>query len=167
MFGGRVTVWFTDHVGLEGQGAYALSDGEAEQNGEPFECADAGPAVIDRSGKAYDAFAVEDGKTDIGGVVNLGLSFRVASGVSVRGDAEDYISSAKFTDSFGDEIDPKLQNDLTLTAGIQIAWADRGAAVLPRSNRMAAGPGQAAASAAPTVSASPRPAEPSGSSLGL
>jgi hypothetical protein len=74
-----------------------------------------------RSGDAYDTFDIEEGKTDVGGVVNLGASFRLASGVSLRVDAEDYLSSAKFTDSLGDETDPKFQNDLTLTAGIQIA----------------------------------------------
>jgi hypothetical protein len=156
VFGGRVTVWFTDRLGVEGQAAYALSDGEVEQNGASVECADAGlpddcldasiffgaakllyrlgdpaaqlsahlgggPAVISRSGNAYDTFAIEEGKTDIGGAVNLGVSFRVAPRLSIRVDAEDYISSAKFTDSFGVETDSKLQNDLTVTAGLQIA----------------------------------------------
>jgi hypothetical protein len=154
MFGGRVILWFTDRLGLEGHAAYALSDGEAEQNGQPADCADAGlpddcldasiffgaakllyrlgspdaevsahlgggPAVISRSGNAYDGF--EEGRTDIGGIVNLGISFRVAPRVSIRVDVEDYISSAKFTDSLGDETDSKLQNDLTLTAGVQFA----------------------------------------------
>jgi hypothetical protein len=155
LFGGRVTVWLVSGLGVEGQAAYALSDGEVELDGEPTDCADAGlaedcldasiffgaakllyrsgspdaaasvhlgggAAVISRSGNAYDTFGIEEGKTDIGGVVNLGASFRLAPSVSIRIDAEDYLSSAKFTDSLGEETDPKFQNDLTLTAGIQI-----------------------------------------------
>jgi hypothetical protein len=156
VLGGRVTVWLTDRVGLEGQGAYALSDGKAERNGEPVECADVGlaedcldasiffgaaklvyrlgesdagvaahlgggPVVIARSGNAYDEFRVEEGKTDLGGVVNLGVSFRVGSRVFIRVDAEDYISSAQFTNTLGAESESKLQNDLKLTAGVQFA----------------------------------------------
>jgi hypothetical protein len=156
VFGGRVTVWLTDRVALEGQAAYALSDGEVEQNGEQTDCADVGapedcldasiflgaakvmyrlggpdatvsvhlgggPAVISRSGNAYDSFAIEDGKTDIGGLVNVGVSFSVSPRVFIRVDAEDYISSAKFADAFGSiDTDSKLQNDLTITAGVQI-----------------------------------------------
>jgi hypothetical protein len=155
VFGARATVWLTDRVGLEGQAAYALSDGEVEQNGEAVGCADVGlaedcldasiffgaakvvyrlgrpnapvlahlgggPAVISRSGNAYDSFGIEEGKTDIGGLVNLGVSFRVSPRVFIRVDAEDYISSAKFTNFSGAETDSKLQNDLTITAGVQI-----------------------------------------------
>jgi Outer membrane protein beta-barrel domain len=154
MFGGRVTLWFTDRLGLEGHAAYALSDGRVEQNGEPMECADlgfpddcldasiffgaakllyqlgrpdglvlahigGGPAVIDRSGNAYDGY--EEGRTDIGAVLNLGVSFKVAPRISIRVDAEDYISSAKFTDRGGNETDSELQNDLTVTAGVRFA----------------------------------------------
>jgi hypothetical protein len=154
MFGGRVILWFTDRLGLEGQAAYAFSNGEVEQDGESFDCADfglpedcldasiffgaakvvyqlggqngsirahlgGGPAIIDRSGNAYQGY--EEGKTDIGGVVNLGVSFKVAPRVSIRVDAEHYISFAKFTDFSGDETDSELQNDLTLTAGVQFA----------------------------------------------
>jgi Outer membrane protein beta-barrel domain len=155
MFGGRLTLWFTDRLGLEGQAAYAFSNAEAEQGGESFDCADiglpedcldasiffgaakllyrlvsphaevsahlgGGPAVISRSGNAYDSFGIETGKTDIGGLVNLGVSFRVSPRVFIRVDAEDYISSAKFTNLSGLETDSKLQNDLTITAGVQI-----------------------------------------------
>jgi opacity protein-like surface antigen len=79
----------------------------------------AGPAVISRGG---DAFEDADGKTDIGGVLNVGASFDLTPQVAIRLDAEDYLYSAKFEDSeSGVELgDSKFQNDLLFTGGIAI-----------------------------------------------
>jgi hypothetical protein len=76
-----------------------------------------GPAILSRGGNAYEG---ADGTTDIGGVVNLGASFKVGPTISIRVDAEDYLSSAKFG-ADGEESESKLQNDVTLSVGAQIS----------------------------------------------
>lgn len=144
--GGRVTLWTPGSLGFEGQFAYALSNVKLTVDGTEVEdCGEAcdasivfgaakvmfrfappaggasfhiggGPAVISRSGNAYEG---AEGTTDIGGVVNLGVSFKVGPVVSVRVDAEDYLSSAKFG-AEGAESESKFQNDVVLAAGVQI-----------------------------------------------
>ncbi len=78
-----------------------------------------GVAVIGRTG---DAFEDTDGKTDIGGVLNIGATFDVTPQVAIRLDAEDYIYSAKFEDAETGEAlgDSQFQNDLVITGGIVI-----------------------------------------------
>lgn len=150
MFGGNVTVWVTDVFGIEGAFAYALSDGELTADGQDVcDDPDIGPcdanvymgsvkgmyrflpqpggiiaihlgagvALIGRGGDLWDGV---DGKTDIGGVVNVGATFDVAPQVAIRLDVQDYIYPAKF-DVDGVELgDSKLQNDLAFTGGVVV-----------------------------------------------
>ncbi len=86
-----------------------------------------GLALIGHGGDAYDFFSEAfgadiEGKTDIGGVINVGAIFDVAEQVAIRFDIEDYIYAGKF-DVEGATLDitkSKLQNDLLFTGGISI-----------------------------------------------
>ncbi len=152
MFGGNVTVWVTDVFGIEGGFAYALSDGEITADGQDVcDDPDLGPcdanvymgsvkglyrflpqpggiiaihlgagvALIGRGGDVWEGV---DGKTDIGGVVNVGATFDVAPQVAIRLDVQDYVYSAKFSDSeTGTDLgDSKFQNDLAFTGGVVV-----------------------------------------------
>jgi hypothetical protein len=143
-FGGRVTVWLpASNVGIEGTGAYALSDLEltslpgsstADANvalagakilfrvQPPTGIASfhfgAGPALVIRGGDAYTG---TEGTTDFGGLANVGASFKVGPFIGVRIDVEDYISSAKFSDGAGTETNSKFQNDLVVSGGVLIS----------------------------------------------
>lgn len=154
MFGGRVSVWVTEMFGIEGGFGYALSDLELDVDGTDV-CDDAdaicdanvwmgslkglyrikpmpdanwaihlgaGAAVIGRGGDALDGV---DGKTDIGGVLNVGVCVDVTPQVAIRLDVEDYLYSAKF-DVDGDESDAKFQNDLGITGGVAIKLGGSG-----------------------------------------
>lgn len=148
-FGGRVTAWMPGSLGFEGQAAYALSDVKLTIDGVEEECVGdecdssiffgaakvlyrfapptgvaafhigGGPAVVIRGGNAYEGAT---GTTDIAGILNVGASFKVGPLVSVRVDAEDYLSSAKFgAEGETGETESKLQNDVVLSAGVQIS----------------------------------------------
>ncbi|KPK79155.1 MAG: hypothetical protein AMS25_13670, partial [Gemmatimonas sp. SM23_52] len=131
LFGGRVTVWLNESFGVEGEFAYALSDGEAESAGEtytedanvmlgslkglyqfapspgsPFMLhAGAGVAMIMHGGDAYEDV---EGTTDIGGTVIFGGTYDVSDMIAIRFDAQDFMYQAKFKeDDF--ETDGKFQ----------------------------------------------------------
>lgn len=134
-----MTLWLPSSLGFEGQAAYALSDGKVTVDGTEVECFDCdssiflaaakvlyrfaplagvasfhiggGAALIGRGGDLYEGV---EGATDIGGIVNVGASFEVGPLVSVRVDAEDYLSSAKFG-AEGAESESKFRNDLRPT----------------------------------------------------
>ncbi len=63
---------------------------------------------------------MDGGKTDIGGVVNIGATFDVTPQVAIRLDAQDYIYSAKFEADGADVGDSKFQNDIAITGGIVV-----------------------------------------------
>ena len=92
-----------------------------------------GLAVVGRSGDAYKEFVIRvegedipfenEGTTDIGGVLNIGVAFDVSEMIAIRIDVEDYIHSVKQTLRVPDLdliSDSKLQNDLQLTGGVAI-----------------------------------------------
>jgi len=144
IFGGRVTGWVTDAVGIEGAFGWALSDVKENTSGGVTENANvwladlsllyafpmqsdaasffvkAGPTLVGHTGK--DFWDGISGRTDIGGTAGVGVRFKVAPMVLIRVDAEDHVFSAKFTeDATGSETDSKLQNDLVFSAGLSIA----------------------------------------------
>jgi len=148
MFGARVAVWVTEVFGIEGGFSYALSDLELDVGGtdvcdDPDTICDSnvwmgsvkglyriqpmpdaiwaihlggGAAVIGRGGDALEGV---DGTTDIGGVLNVGVSVDVTPQVAIRLDVEDYLYSAKF-EVDGVESESKFQNDLAITGGVTI-----------------------------------------------
>ncbi|UCF18654.1 MAG: outer membrane beta-barrel protein [Gemmatimonadota bacterium] len=92
-----------------------------------------GIGLVGRSGDGYEQFVIQffdenlvfenEGTTDVGGVLNVGVAFDVSELIAIRIDLEDYIHSVKQTltlegESF--ESDSKLQNDLLLTGGVAI-----------------------------------------------
>lgn len=149
-FGGRVTLWLTEVFGVEGSFAYALSDAELEVDGddvcefagEGFCDANAwlgsvkglyrfmpqpdanwglhfgaGVGIIGHGGDFWEEV---DGTTDIGGVLNAGVTVNVTPQIAIRIDVEDYLYSAKFEDPDSDaETDSKFQNDLLILGGLQ------------------------------------------------
>lgn len=147
-FGARLTLWLTEVFGVEGGFAYALSDVEIEVDGEDQCVGDvcdanawlanvkglyrfmaqpdanwglhfgAGLGLIGRGGDFWDQVDV-DGTTDIGGVLNAGLTVDVTPNIAIRVDVEDYLYSAKFNDPESDaETESKFQNDLLFLGGL-------------------------------------------------
>lgn len=88
-----------------------------------------GPAIINRGGTAYkDDEGEFRGLTNVGGAASLCTRIPLTSRLSLRLRAEDYIyqSRLKFRDAtdpgFDPRFDRKLQNDLVLSAGLQIGF---------------------------------------------
>lgn len=88
-----------------------------------------GPAIINRGGTAYEED--EEGKvrglTNVGGAASLCTRIPLTSRLSLRLRAEDYIYQSRL--SFRDaapgtnvRYDRKMQNDLVLSAGLQIGF---------------------------------------------
>lgn len=144
-FGGRLTVQTPGSLGLEATVAHASAGVEGfggETDGSLtilsaralFRLASLGPvgslhagaglAYLMRGGEFWDAFeevlAVE-GINDVAGTLGLGAKFGLGPMFAIRVDLEDYIYSAKFS-SGSDETDSKLQNDLLLSAGLNIGF---------------------------------------------
>ena len=135
--GGRLTFWGGGRIGVEGTFAFAPSDVDNPSGGGadidarvvtgnasllvgllPSGSTAAlflrgGLALIARGG---DAFENIDGKTDVGGVVGVGLRVPLGPVIGLRIDAEDYLYNAKFGSSRS-----SFQNDLMFTAGLAIS----------------------------------------------
>lgn len=143
-FGGRLTVQTPGPWAVEGSVAYAsagVESGGAEEDGNImvlsaralYRLASLGPmgslhagaglAYVMRGGDFWDQF--EDlgieGVNDFGGTLGLGAKFGLGPMMSIRVDLEDFIYSAKFNDDT-DETEGKLQNDLLLSAGLNIGF---------------------------------------------
>lgn len=143
-FGGRLTVQTPGKWGFEGAVAHSsagVESGGLEEDGTLtvlsaralYRLASLGPvgslhagvgaAYLMRGGDFWDAF--EDlgieGINDLGGTLGLGAKFGLSPMFSIRVDLEDFIYSAKFN-SDTDESDSKLQNDLLLSAGLNIGF---------------------------------------------
>ncbi len=90
-----------------------------------------GVGLVSRSGDFFDGFEDEQ---DIAGVAGIGLRYGVAPRVRIRVDLRDYISSFEETaisDAFNaalgtDDVGSKLQNDLLVSAGVEIVLGSGG-----------------------------------------
>lgn len=146
--GGRGAVWITPRFGIEAEGAYASSDldifnlegGEVQADTrlpanlffgsinamytviapplDPFSVYLAGGiGVVSRSGDGIElAFG---SKTEVAGTLGVGFRYSVSPSVIIRADLRDYISSFK---SDGLSSESKLQNDLLVTAGVEVGF---------------------------------------------
>lgn len=131
-------------LGVEGNFMYAFSDVEGKADGETGEesaalwVADArlvwkllpgpiglhvngGVALIGRSGDFYKE--IDEGKTKVGGAVGAGLRVKLPSILSIRGDADVYLYSAKLTADIPElggvvTTESQFQADLVLSAGL-------------------------------------------------
>jgi hypothetical protein len=151
IFGGRIGVWVTQRVGIEGSFGYSPSRAQAEytpSGGGGTTSVDTNARVIIANARVLlgfgptvgptswhvilgggiiahggDAWSGTDGTTDIGGVVGLGGRFKVGSSLALRIDVEDNLYSAKFKDpSSGAETQSRFQNDLVFTGGLSIPF---------------------------------------------
>ena len=144
--GGRLTYWLPAvPLAIEGNFMYAFSDAQADEDGAASDtsayvyAADArlvlkllpgpiglhvngGVALIGRGGDAYDAINATDGKTDVGGVVGLGLRFKLPGMFAIRADGDVYLYSAQLTIEDTVTLDSQLQADLVLSAGLIIGF---------------------------------------------
>jgi hypothetical protein len=143
-FGGRLTLDVPGPLGVEASVAYAgagVESGGSEGDANVmvlsaralFQLASLGPmaslhagaglAYVMRGGDVWDEaedFGV-DGINDFGGTLGLGAKFGLGPMFSIRVDLEDFIYSAKFEDTVS-ETEGKLQNDLLLSAGLNIGF---------------------------------------------
>lgn len=142
--GGRMSIAFSNRLGLEFTGAYAPSDlkftrtGLGDQNQDaniftgsgrvtyqlvPYTSPVAflitgGVGVINRSGAFYAD--VQD-KTDIGGTLGASARFQVGKLLRLQLSAEDYIYKPKAQiPGFGPADEKKTQNDIHLSIGVGI-----------------------------------------------
>ncbi|HEX7335839.1 MAG TPA: hypothetical protein VF252_01425 [Gemmatimonadales bacterium] len=142
--GGRMSIAFSNRLGLEFTGAYAPSDlkftrtGLGDQNQDaniftgsgrlsyqlvPYSSPVAfvitgGVGVINRSGAFYAG--VQD-KTDIGGTLGASARFQVGKLLRLQVSAEDYIYKPKAEiPGFGPADEKKTQNDVHLSIGVGI-----------------------------------------------
>ncbi len=142
--GGRLTFWALGPLGIEGNFVYAWSDGEiddgvtVESESGNIWAADArviwrllpgpigvhidgGIAYIGRGGTAYED--ISEGKSDVGGVVGVGLRFKLPGLFAIRADADAYLYETQFTiDDNGTpfETEKQFQTDLIISAGLVI-----------------------------------------------
>ncbi len=143
-FGGRLTLDAPGPWGFEGMVAYSgagVESGGSEGDANVmilsaralYTLASLGPmgslhagaglAYVMRGGDVWDNaedFGVE-GINDFGGTLGLGAKFGLGPMMSIRVDLEDFIYSAKFKDDVS-ETEGKLQNDLLLSAGLNIGF---------------------------------------------
>ncbi len=149
--GGRAAIWITPRLAVEAEGAYNPSDVNVKGTIIGSSVADTtfsasvitgslnlvyavikppleplsiyisgGVGIIARSGDFYDFFeavVAEPEKTTVGGVVGIGLSYGIARTLNIRFDVRDYISSYSVISGANSE----LQNDIILTAGLELA----------------------------------------------
>jgi hypothetical protein len=82
-----------------------------------------GVGLVSRGGDAFNNF---DDTSDVAGVAGVGLKYGVARGTWIRVDVKDYISSFEEKALSGAAVsggDSELQNDLLITASIELAFA--------------------------------------------
>lgn len=141
-FGGRVAVWVSERIGVEGSFGFAPSGVKAET---PLGSADTSASIVMASGRVLiglpssgntsyhlivgggivshggAGYEGATGKTDIGGVVGAGARIKVGPSLRLRLDLEDNLFSAKFKEPIsGLETDSKFQNDLVISLGLAI-----------------------------------------------
>ena len=85
-----------------------------------------GLGLIGRSGDAWSDDVINfQGLTDVAGVIGFGIRYGIARGVNLSADIRDYISSFKLeVEGIDQELlpDAKLQNDLFITAGLELTF---------------------------------------------
>jgi hypothetical protein len=150
IFGGRLAVWVTERVAVEGSFGYSPSKVEATYTdpGVDSSSEKVDATVIVASGRVLlalgpqgrstswhvtigggvtarggDAWKGGSGTTVIGGVVGFGGRFRVSPALAIHVDVEDNLLSARIRDdSSGTQSDAKFQNDLVISAGLSIPF---------------------------------------------
>ena len=136
VFGGRLLYRMQGNLGIEGEVGYASSELEADGiEGEGgsilflaakllyfFGSAEnlsfhigGGVGMTDRGGDDWEG---ADDSSTLGAVLNFGAILPVGQSLKLRFDLEDYISSL----APESDLDSKMQNDVLLTAGIQIGF---------------------------------------------
>jgi hypothetical protein len=136
MFGGRLDIWFNEHVGVEGTAYHA---GGSSLEGQAF----GAPGAVDASltygtgrlavgvgettrlilsaglgiqSASYDTPDIEDGTLTVG-VLGAGVLLPLGSAVSLRVDLDDYIYNM-YWEIDGLRSEERLQQDVVLAAGL-------------------------------------------------
>ncbi len=140
-FGGRLTVWLAERLGVEGTVAYSPSDLQ-RTDGAFFDELDGhillattrglwrfarsssidwhllgGVGLVSRSGSAYDRF---EGTTDAAAVLGIGLRVRLGGHVTLRYDVEDYLYSAEL--AFRESLGSHFQNDIVISQALSLEF---------------------------------------------
>jgi hypothetical protein len=148
VFGGRLGMWATNRIAVEGSFGYAPSKGEATYTdpsnvtsrsdtaghvilasgrvlvgfgptgGNTWWHLILGGGIVAHGGPAYDGAS---GTTDLGGIAGIGARVKVRGSMAVRLDVEDNLFSAKFRDdASGVEPPSRFQNDIVILVGLAV-----------------------------------------------
>lgn len=146
--GGKLDIWFSKRIGIQGTGTYAPSQ-LSFNTSDPSSRVDAnifmgsgrlmvylipptspvsfmvngGVGIVNRSGEAY---ADLDDRTDLSGTFGAALGIRMGSFLSLKFSGESYIYNPDFLAGLAEEI-KTLQNDLNLSVGFGIPLMGLGA----------------------------------------
>jgi len=148
VFGGRLGVWVTDRIAVEGSFGYAPSKVEATYTdpSNVSSSSDTSAHILLASGRVLvgfgptagntswhlilgggivshggDAYTGTSGTTDFGGIAGIGGRFKVGPSMAIRLDVEDNLFSAKFKDdASGAESTSKFQNDIVVLVGLAV-----------------------------------------------
>jgi len=153
VFGGRLGVWVTNRVAVEGSFGYAPSKVEGTYT-DPSNATSSsdttghvilasarvlvgfGPAggntswhlilgggMVSHGGPAYDGTS---GLTDFGGIAGIGARFKIGPSLAIRLDVEDNLFSAKFKDdATAAETASKFQNDIVILLGLAVPFGGK------------------------------------------
>jgi hypothetical protein len=146
--GGKLDIWFSKRIGIQGTGSYAPSQLTFNTSGPSIQedaniflgsgrlmiylipptspvsfMINGGVGLVNRSGAAY---AELDDKTDLSGTFGAALGIRVGSFLSLKFSGESYIYNPDFLNSAVEEVS-NLQNDLNLSVGFGIPLMGLGA----------------------------------------
>ncbi len=138
LFGGKLTYWFGEAIGVEADVAVAPNALESEAFGVPgsvdarFIAADlrivqvfardnASPALLLSGGIGFMATSYDELDMTTGGLGVLGIGFRLPIGaLALQLEAEDFISTTRWELPDGDHTDKVMQNDIRLSIGLVV-----------------------------------------------
>ncbi|MDZ4698574.1 MAG: hypothetical protein SH809_02605 [Rhodothermales bacterium] len=138
LFGGKLTYWFGEAIGIEADIALAPNALESDALGIPgsvdarffaanarivqvFARDNASPALLLSGGIGFFATSYDELDMTTGGLGVLGIGFRLPiGGFALQLEAEDFISTTRWELPDGDHTDKIMQNDIRLSVGLVV-----------------------------------------------
>jgi hypothetical protein len=138
IFGGKLTYWFGDAIGVEADIAMAPNALESDAFGIPgsvdarfitanarivqvFARDNASPALLLSGGVGFFATSYDELDMSTGGLGVLGIGVRLPiGGLALQLEAEDFISTTRWELPDGDHTDKTMQNDIRLSVGLVV-----------------------------------------------
>lgn len=138
VFGGKLTYWFGEAIGIEADLALAPNALESEAFGIPgtvdaqffvfdarivqaFARDNQSAALLLSGGLGFFATSYDQLDMTTGGLGVLGIGLRLPlGGVALQLEAEDYISTTRWELRDGSKTDKEMQNDLRFSVGVAI-----------------------------------------------